>query len=251
VADFNTLKENITIMQVVEMIGLEATGYLRKDREGETYRCICPMCKGPRAFQIYPSTNSYYCWGECKQGGSIIDLAIRFYDLKPAAAAKKLSEHFKLSAPRTADARDEKPFDVEGFQKSLNPDAPELAPLRISADTLRFYGGGFCTRPSLRGKLALPIADVVGTVKGFMGIAIDTGALSFPKVKDFVVPYFFGVDKLESGVLHIVHHPIDLLRAVDGNIPNVLALLTPVTPDVLTSLKALMEGKELHMIEFH
>ena len=48
-----------------------------------------------------------------------------------------------------------------------------------------------------------------------------------------------------------MHHPLDLLRAVDHNIENVLALLTPVTADVLTSLKALMEEKNLHTIEFH
>ena len=180
----------------------------------------------------------------------MLTLASRFWRIPLDEAGRKIAAHFNVSAPRKP-AEAENGFDAEAFQKSLNPEAPELAPLGISADTLRFYGGGFCAKPSLKGKLALPVCDITGAVMFFMGIAIDSHEIVYPKLKDFRVPFFFGVNKLDSGTLHIVHHPIDLLRAADNNIENVLALLTPVTPDVLTSLKALMEAKDLHTIEFH
>ena len=210
-----------------------------------------PVLQGRRGsgLVVYPPTNSYYCWSE-KHGGDVLTLASRFWRIPLDEAGRRIAAHFNLSAPRKP-AEAENGFDAEVFQRSLDPDAPELAPIGISADTLRFYGGGYCTKPSLKGNLALPVRDIVGTIKFFMGIAIDNHEIVYPKLKGLVVPFCFGVDKLEAGTLHIVHHPIDLLRAVDNNVENVLALLTPVTADVLTSLKALMDAKDLHTIEFH
>ena len=253
-ADFSTIKQNITILQLLDMMGVTSLKPAKakvKGEEVETLRGECPCCKegGDRAFVVYPHTNSYYCWSQ-NHGGDVLTLASRFWRLPLDEAGRKIAAHFNLAQTRKP-AEAENGFDVGAFQKSLNPDAPELIPLGISADTIRFYNGGYCTKPSLKGKLALPVCDLTGAIKFFMGIAIDNREIVYPKLKDFRVPFFYGVDKLESGTLHIVYHPFDLLRAVDANIENVLALLTPVTRDVLTSLKALMDAKDLHTIEFH
>ena len=253
-AEFTTIKQTVTILQLLDMMGVAGLKPAKakvKGEEVDTLRGECPCCRegGDRAFVVYPHTNSYYCWSQ-KHGGDVLTLASRFWRIPLDEAGRKIAGHFNLSAPRKP-AEAENGFDAEAFQKSLNPEAAELAPIGVSADTIRFYGGGFCAKPSLKGKLALPVCDITGAIMFFMGIAIDTYEIVYPKLKDFRVPFFFGVNKLESGTLHIVHHPIDLLRAADNNIENVLALLTPVTPDVLTSLKALMEAKDLHTIEFH
>jgi hypothetical protein len=253
-AEFSTIKQSITILQLLDMMGIASLKPAKakvKGEEVDVLRGECPCCKegGDRAFVVYPHTNSYYCWSQ-KHGGDVLTLASRFWRIPLDEAGRKIAAHFNLSAPRKP-AEAENGFDAEVFQRSLNPDAPELALIGISADTIRFYGGGYCTKPSLKGKLALPVRDIAGTIKFFMGIEIDNHEIVYPKLKGLVVPFFFGVDKLEGGTLHIVHHPIDLLRAVDNHIENVLALLTPVTADVLTSLKTLMDAKDLHTIEFH
>lgn len=252
-AEFSTIKEKVTILQLVDAIGVtNLKSGTAKVRGSDTsvLRGTCPCCKegGDRAFIVYPATNSYYCWGQ-KHGGDVLELASRFYKIPNMKdVGKKLETLFNISAPRIPTG--EKEFDAEGFGKSLDPSAPELQPLGIKTETLQLYGGGYCTRPSLKGKLALPVQDLDGNLL-FIGIEIETTAIVYPKLKDAKLPYFFGEQRLEAGTLHVVHHPLDVLRSVDGNMENVLALLTPVTPDVLAKLKELMEAKQLETVEFH
>ena len=49
--------------------------------------------------------------------------------------------------------------------------------------------------------------------------------------------------------LYLVTHPFDALRAANGGIENVIASLTLITPELLTSLQALMREKDAHTPE--
>lgn len=254
-AEFSTVKEQTNIRQVLDMLGVTS---LKEGREHnkkagrvvDVLRGVCPICKqgDKRVFAAFPHSNSYYCWAEQK-GGDVLTLASKFWGITLDEAGRRIATHFNISAPRKP--AEEKGFDVEAFQKSLNAEAPELEPLGITVDTLKFYNGGYCTKPSMKGKLALPVVDFDGKFSFFMGIDILTQEIHYPKIKDLQLPHFYGIDKLAEGTLHVVAHPLDLLRAVDGNIENVIALLTAITPDVLLSLSELMASKKLETVEFH
>ena len=48
-----------------------------------------------------------------------------------------------------------------------------------------------------------------------------------------------------SGLVRVVAHPLEVLRAYDNGVENVIAPLKPITWSVLTSLAQLAKEKEL------
>jgi DNA primase len=252
-ADFATLKEKITIVQALEMLGVMQ----QLNREGKGFRGPCPICKegGNRSFQVYPETNSYYCWSE-RKGGSIIDLVARRNRVDEATAGRQLASHFKMDSPRQPadNGSGGAKFNAEEFAKHLDPAHEALRGLGISAETLRAVGGGYCTRPSLRGRLALPIRDENGTMTGFFGIALDgqEPELLFPKGTE--PPELFNCQAVQAGTLHVVFHPVDALRAIDSGMDeqrNTIAVLSPLTPALLMTIGTLAQKSGVDIVEFH
>jgi DNA primase len=259
-ADFATIKKSVTIAQVIEMLGI--TGLTPN---GDKLRGTCPICKegNNRAFVVTPGLNIFYCFSE-KKGGSIIDLVARFKRIPEAQAGQQIAAHFGLNgttqgAGKAADnapaasegAQDRKSstFDPREYQRSLDADHDALEALGISSETIRTFGGGYASKGLMRGRLALPICRVDGEISAFLGLALkgETPDILYPK--GYVVPFLFGIQTLGAGTLYLVNHPLDALRAADSGIENVIASLTPITPDVLTTLQALMQEKDLHTLE--
>jgi len=229
-------------------------------------RACCPISRSmnPRHFCITPTMNRYVCFcDECKKfpkhGGDAIELLrrIRRFD-KPLPAAKEIAKHFGINVAKSADeiaqpTTDQKGFDASAYQKKLQPTHEALTDCNVSSETIKAWGGGYATgNAALGGRLALPLCDTEGTIKGFFGVALkgeDPDEIKFPQ--GVVAPFYFGVHMVkEERDLHIVYHPLDALRyAEDGC--NVIAMLTPVTRDVLVSLTALMDAKKIRGIEFH
>jgi DNA primase len=259
-ADFATIKAQVSMAQVIDMLGI--TGLTE---HGETLRGFCPICKegNNRAFVVTPARNIFYCFSE-KKGGSVIDLVARMKRIPEAQAGQQIAAHFGLNgttqgagkpadnAPGAADGPQERKssgFDPREYQRSLDSHHEALTGLGISPATIRAFGGGYAAKGVMRGRLALPICRTDGEITGFMGVAIngETPEILYPK--GYTVPFLFGVQRVEAGVLYLVNHPLDALRATDGGMENVIASLTPITPDVLTSLQALMRDKDAHTLE--
>ena len=59
--DFQKLKAEITIVQVVEMLGIKSL-----TPHGQALRGECPLCQvtNPRGFIVTPAKNSFYCFSE-------------------------------------------------------------------------------------------------------------------------------------------------------------------------------------------
>ncbi len=53
--------------------------------------------------------------------------------------------------------------------KFLNPNHPYLAERRLTPATVRTFGLGYCAKGMLRGRVAIPIHDAVGTLVGYAG----------------------------------------------------------------------------------
>ncbi len=86
----------------------------------------------------------------------------------------------------------------------------------------------------------------------FIGISPDTEEITYPK--DFDHSRFFNCDRIGRGTLHVVSHPLDVLRQIDTGIPdltNTVAVLTAITPAVLDALAAFAREREVDAIEFH
>jgi hypothetical protein len=63
-------------------------------------------------------------------------------------------------------------------------------------------------------------------------------------------PVIFGADRVEEGPLNLVKDPLDVLRAYESGITNVVAYLTLITPDWLEMLASLMDERKCPSLEF-
>jgi hypothetical protein len=246
VADFPTLKASISIKQTADMLGLK----VRPD--GADFRGACPICRegDDRAFKLFTQTNTFYCWRH-KKAGTIIDLVMGVLNCDEPAAGCKLADAFSIKSPRKTEGSNGK-FDPEKWGRDLNPDAPELAPLGISADTYRAFGAGYnATKPSLKGMLCIPVRDAGGIPLGFVGVNLESRELTFPK--GLSPDMLLNCDRTAPGKLYAVAHPLDVLRQIETGIDelaNVVAIMTTITPDILDRLAALTRERGVEAIEF-
>ena len=97
--DFAEIKGRVTELQVADMLGLK----LKKS--GATWRGHCPICnnKNQRALAITPG-KGWYCHGDCKVGGDVIELVSRAREISQRQAAIDIAKHFGIIKP------EKKPF---------------------------------------------------------------------------------------------------------------------------------------------
>ncbi len=254
--DFQDLKSKVTIQQVLEMLGVS-----KLKAHGEALRGHCPCCQegGDRAFVVTPSKGSYYCFGE-RHGGDMIELAARFWRISPKDAAGRIAAHFgigraatagKAEAPAAADSTGGSGFDFKAYQASLDPAHASLADCGIAEQTIRDFGGGFCSRGLHRGRLTLPVQDAAGDMLGFMGLALKGEEPDILLPKGFDPPPLFAAHRVVAGVLYLVRHPKDVLKATEAGLENVICPMVPLTADVLDALAALMRERGSESLEIH
>ncbi len=261
-ADFATIKAQVSITQVIEMLGI--TGLTQHD---ETLRGFCPICKegNNRAFVVTPARNIFYCFSE-KKGGSVIDLFARMKRIPEAQAGQQIAAHFGLNGKRqdtgtsaengsgVSDSSHERrggSFDPLEYMKNLDPDHEALKDLGIPPTTIRDFDGGYCVKGLHRGRLALPVHDKNGTILGFMGLALkgEQPELLYPK--GFVPPPFFNLHRVSSGTLFLVSSPRDVLRAWDNSLQDVICPLLPLDATYLEYLVNFMREKCITELEFY
>ena len=68
--------------------------------------------------------------------------------------------------------------------------------------------------------------------------------------KGYKPPFYMGSEHVTEGTLMVAQHPMDMLRAYEGGVENVVALLQPISPDTLTCLGELMRGRNCNELEF-
>jgi DNA primase len=256
--DFQELKAKVTIVQVLDMLGIK---HLKP--HGEIMRGQCPVCQvgGDRGFVVTSAKNSFYCFSE-KKGGDIIELAARVLRIQHKEAAQRIAAHFEIggmtkaaepkteTAPTAPEPR-ASGFDPKAYQASLEPAHPALKAYGIPEQTIRDFDGGYCSRGLNRGRLVLPIHDEAGTILAFMGLALKGEQPDILYPKGFEPPNFFNLHRVNSGALYLVQTPKDVLRAWDGQLTDVICPLTTLTPDVLDSLVAFMRQRDIDGLEFY
>jgi hypothetical protein len=248
VTDLEALKQKVTMRQVVTPM-LE----LKLDKEG---RCGCPLCKsgGDRIFRVFDSTNSFYCYS-CKKGGHIVTLVRAFYNCNAKEAGDKIGGRFGIDAPfkPNTNGGGEKTYNVAEWGKNLDPAHAALAPLNLSEETLKQFGAGYnASKPFLKGKLCLPVRQPDGTLFAYLGIDVESREVTLPK--QIGPTWLYNNDRITAGTLHVVSHPLDVLYQLGSGVPdleNTIAVLCPITPELLDIIAAFARERDVGCLEFH
>src|SRR5438874_235350 len=93
--DFKAVKTSVSMLQIIEHYGLISTFKRSKD----TLSGPCPLHGGsnPTQFRVSLSKNCFNCFGECKQGGNILDFVSRKQKITIREAALLIQSWFPLS----------------------------------------------------------------------------------------------------------------------------------------------------------
>lgn len=260
--DFATLKARVSIEQAAQMLGLA----LRP--AGKQFRAPCPACKsgGDRALVVTPERGLFYCFS-AKAGGDLITLVSHVQGCGQNEAALLIDRHFGgtvRTVPRNSDtvprssttvpqgrvdgmekARELKPLDY------LQPVHEAVQALGVSEATCRQFGAGYAPKGIMRGRLAIPIHSRDGVLLAYCGRAVreESPTLLFPNGFD-PAAVIFGADRVQAGPLILVRDPLQVLKAHESGVENVVAFLTEaVAAQQLEMLAGLMDTVKCESLE--
>jgi len=185
--DFNQIKEQISIAQVLKHYGVTL------HRAGEEFRGKCPLPthssqSSVDSFSVNQSTNVWCCQSSScrtsrdgKIGGSVLDLVAIMEQCSTREAALHLRDWFPVSTTLPDVASRTKitaPF-IEnpplGFAlRDIDHSHPYLRQRQISIATAQAFGIGFYPGPGLHhGRIVIPIRNVDHRLVAYAGRALD------------------------------------------------------------------------------
>lgn len=182
--DFQDLKAQVEIVNVVDMLGLDLT------QKNDQLRGSCPVCKegDDRSLVVTPDKNAYYCFA-AKEGGDCIALAAHILDLRMKEAALRIAEHFEIVPKGATEKKIDDPEPDAQSTTSLQPltylhhKHEAVQALGVDPETAERIGLGYAKKGMMRGRVAIPIRTDDGTLVGYCGYAKDADPiLKFPKV---------------------------------------------------------------------
>lgn len=255
--DFKKVKAQVSIIQVLERYGILPS----LKQAGDRLSGCCPIHKGSNStqFRVSVSRNCWNCFGNCGQGGNVIDLVQLLAGVSFREAALLLQEWFMPTIGTSASSGTpaasslhppsmpslpppaEEPGDDEtgdnpplSFElKSLKQDHPYAAERGLTNATVKGYGIGYCSKGCLRGYLAIPIRNREGQLVAYIGRwpgdpPGDTPKYKLPKGfrKNLEL---FNLDRATQGdasqPLLVVEGVFDCLHLVQLGYPRTVALL--------------------------
>jgi DNA primase len=257
--DFAELKTRVSIEQAMQMLGLTLSLH------GSQYRGACPACKtgGDRALIVTPAKGLFYCFAN-KTGGDAIALTAHIRGISVNEAAGQLDQAFgtvqnststvskghATVPPAPGAARKHPAFDPKAYAARLDASHSSLAPLGLSAETLKEWKAGYSNSGTNRGRLAIALHDRDGNTIGFAGRALsnEQPALIIP---NGINPQeiIFGGDRVEQGTLYLVRDVLDVLKAHESGVANCVCFLTEISPLQIEMLAALMGDRHCDTVE--
>jgi DNA primase len=256
--DFAELKTRVSIEGAVQMLGLTLSLH------GSQYRGACPACEtgGDRALVVTPAKGLFYCFAK-KTGGDVIALTAHIRGISVKEAADQLDRalgtvqnstgtvsKLRATAPQAQEARKQPAFDPEAYAARLDASHASLAPLGLSAETLKAWKAGYSNSGTNRGRLAIALHNRDGNILGFAGRALgnEQPALTIP---NGINPQeiIFGGERVEQGTLYLVRDVLDVLKAHESGVTNCVCFLTDITALQVEMLAALMATKHCDTVE--
>lgn len=189
--DFKTVKQNVTIQQVLDRYEIN---WLRKT--GDNLRGKCPIHKGEgeRTFHVSLAKNAFHCFS-CHAKGNVLDLVAALEKVSVREAALKLQEWFLGGAAASGEGEREAgpeksapalPGEPEKATEPAVVNPPLTFQLRVGAgheygqsrgltrETLEYFGAGLClSKGMFAGRFVVPLHDEQGRLVGYAGRSID------------------------------------------------------------------------------
>lgn len=253
---FVEIKERVNIEQVLPLVGLTLKRYQSQ------LRGVCPICKegGDRAFVVTPAKGLYYCFGKCGTGGDMLSLVANVKQCSVREAAEFIAARTGITGKRSGDnstapgGGSPQPLSgKEGLKplEYLQASHEAVQALGVRPETCEHFGAGFAPKGIMRGRLAIPIHDMAGTLLAYCGRAVkeETPLLIFP---DGFRPdtAIFSAHRLEQGdTICVARDPLQVLKAYENGVTNVVSFLADITADTLHILALLMDEKDVPSID--
>jgi hypothetical protein len=89
---FEQVKRAVSIEAVLARYGIELKG------RGGTRKGCCPIHRGSNPTQFVVSNGLWHCFGDCKRGGSIIELVAAVEKVQPRDAALMIARWFAIES---------------------------------------------------------------------------------------------------------------------------------------------------------
>lgn len=114
---------------------------------------------------------------------------------------------------------------------------------------MQTFKAGFAASGSNRGRLALPLHDRQGKLVGYCGRSLK-GESPLLVSPNGINPheFIFNAHAVAAGELSLVRDPIDVLKAYEAGVENVVSFLTDITPQQIEMLAALMDYKKCETV---
>jgi hypothetical protein len=253
---FAEIKERVNIENVLPLVGLTLK------RHQSQLRGTCPICGegGDRAFVVTPAKGLYYCFGKCAAGGDMLSLVANVKQCSVREAAEFIAERTGITGKHSrindTAPRNGSPQPLPG-KEGLKPldylqaSHEAVQALGLAAETCEHFGAGFAPKGIMRGRLAIPIHDMKGTLLAYCGRAVkdETPLLTFPNgFRPGVV--IFNSHRVESDdTIFVARDPLQVLKAYENGVTNVVSFLSDVTADTLHVLALLMDEKGVPSID--
>ena len=185
----------------------------------------------------------------------MIALVAKIKDIEPKAAALFLAEGSGHPSDRRSAAPQRPPGSARETLKPLDylqPDHPSIEALGVTAETAAAWESGYAPKGIMRGRYAVPLKAVDGTLVAYVGIAVSdeqSPRLHFPNGFD-PQTVIFGADRITDGPLSLVRDPLQAIVAWQSGIENVITFLTAtIAPQQLEQLASLIDEKGCETVE--
>ena len=222
----------------------------------------CPIHQGtnPRQFSVCLSKNIWRCFGSCDTGGNVLDfvsmmeggISIRdsalflkklFIDNMedgPATTPKVNSEKEQTKNdqnPAIETNEEEKEETavnppLKFTLKSLDKDHPFFEENGFKAETVKYFGLGFCTKGLMKGRMAIPIHNHAGSLIAYCGRSITEEQIEkegkYKMPKNFVrseVVFNLHRQNETADTLILVEDFISAIKAHQNGFNNFAALM--------------------------
>jgi DNA primase len=195
--DFKAIKAAVTMEQVLQHYGL-LDGF---KRTGDSLSGPCPIHEGtnPTQFRVSISKNIWNCFSECKHGGNVLDFVAKMEDSTIHAAALKAIEWFHPdlevisggSSQGNKSSGEARPSNdvstrrqLAGAENSenaapnralkfrlekLDQNHPYLIERGLTAETIKEFEVGYCSKGMMKDRVAIPIRNPEGGVVAYAG----------------------------------------------------------------------------------
>jgi len=168
---FNTLKQSVSMTQVLDRYGL--LEHLK--RSGDSLFGVCPVHHGhnPGQFRVSLSKNCWICFGDCGAGGSIIDFVARMEGVGVRDAGMRIQAWFAVPFVETVRPKPEAPERTSNpplrLSLVLDYSHPYLGKRGLTQETIETFDIGYCSHGLMSGRIVIPIHNAKGELVAYAG----------------------------------------------------------------------------------